>query len=142
MYVISLPLDDEPGEFEEVSFPDKANKPNPVAWLFLSIDFVIKTLLADWIGPMNNPFIDARIKNIILALTKRIIPEEIIKPIREKIMTDFEPNLSFANPPRMAPIKAVIFINIDKISKSLISKLKTWTANIPPITIMAFNPSA
>ena len=74
---------------------------------------------------MNNPFIDARIKKIILTLIKRIIPEEIIKPTREKIMTDFEPNLSFANHPRMAPIKAVIFINTDKISKSLISKLKT-----------------
>ena len=25
MYTISLPLDDEPGEFEEVSFPDTGN---------------------------------------------------------------------------------------------------------------------
>ena len=68
LFEIKVILPTSKGPIKEVSFPDKANKPNPVAWLFWSIDFVIKTLLADWIGPMNNPFIDARIKKIILTL--------------------------------------------------------------------------
>ena len=60
----------------------------------------------------------------------------------QKIITDLDVYLSFAYPPMIAPIKAVIFMSIDSTSKSLISKLNTPTANIPPITIMAFKPSA
>ena len=102
----------------------------------------MKTLLADWIGPIKKPFIAAKIKKNNCDLTKRIIVEENIKPNREKIITDLDVNLSFAYPPTIAPIKAVIFISTDNTSKSLISKLNTPTANIPPIIIMAFKPSA
>ena len=130
------------GPIKDVNFPDKANSPNPDAWLFSSMDLVMKTLLADWIGPIKKPFIAAKNKKNNCDLTKRIIVEENIKPNREKIITDLDVNLSFAYPPTIAPIKAVIFISIDNTSKSLISKLNTPTANIPPITIMALKPSA
>ena len=130
------------GPIKDVNFPDKANRPNPDAWFFSSMDLVIKTLLADCTGPINKPFIAAKNKKNNLVSIKRIIVEEIIKPSREKIITDLDVNLSFAYPPTIAPIKAVMFISIDNTSKSLISRLKTPTANIPPITIIAFKPSA
>ena len=130
------------GPIKDVNFPDKANNPKPDAWLFWSIDLVMKTLLADWIGPIKKPFIAAKIKKSSCVLIKRIIVDENIKPNKEKIMTDLDVNLSLAYPPIIAPIKAVIFISIDKTSKSLISNLNTPTANIPPITIIAFKPSA
>ena len=69
------------GPINEVNFPDKANRPKPEAWLFSSIDLVMKTLLADWIGPIKKPFIAAKIKKNNCDLTKRIIDEEIIKAI-------------------------------------------------------------
>ena len=56
----------------------------------------MKTLLADWIGPIKKPFIAAKIKKNNCDLTKRIIDEEIIKPNKEKIITDLDENLSFA----------------------------------------------
>ena len=39
-------------------------------------------------------------------------------------------------------IKAVIFISTESFKRSFISRLNTPTANIPPITIIAFKPSA
>ena len=116
------------GPIKEVNFPDNANNPKPDAWLFSFIAFVINTLLADWIGPIKKPFIDAKTRNIIFDFKKSIIVEDKIKPIREIIITDFDEYLSFAYPPIIAPIKAVIFINTDNINKSLISR-----SNVPGI---------
>ena len=45
-------------------------------------------------------------------------------------------------PPINAPTNAVIFISTESFKSSFISKLNTPTANIPPITIIAFKPSA
>ena len=77
------------GPIKDVNFPDKANSPKPDAWLFSSMDLVMKTLLADCIGPIKKPFIEAKIKKNNFVFTKRIIPAEIIKPIREKIKEHF-----------------------------------------------------
>ena len=130
------------GPKKEVSFPEVANNPNPLPWLFLvSID-VITTRLADWIGPINKPLIDARKKNIDVEKVNKIADEDIIKPIKEKIITIFDPYLSLAIPPKNAPINADIFISTESFKRSFISRLKTPTANIPPITIIAFKPSA
>ena len=130
------------GPKKEVSLPEVANKPNPLPWLFLlSID-VITTRLADWIGPMNKPLIAARKKNVTTEKVNKIIREDIIKPIKEKIITILDPYLSLAIPPKKAPTNAVIFINTESFKSSFISRLNTPTANIPPITIIAFKPSA
>ena len=84
------------GPIKDVNFPDKANNPKPDAWLFWSIDLVMKTLLADWIGPIKKPFIAAKIKKSSCVLIKRIIVDENIKPNKEKIMTDLDVNFSEA----------------------------------------------
>ena len=68
------------GPIKDVNFPDKANSPKPDAWLFSSMDLVMKTLLADWIGPIKNPFIAAKTKKSNCVLIKRIIVDEKIKP--------------------------------------------------------------
>ena len=81
------------GPIKDVNFPDNANRPKPDAWLFSSIDLVMKTLLADWIGPIKKPFIAAKNKKNNCDLTKRIIVEENIKPNREKIITDLDDHM-------------------------------------------------
>ena len=82
------------------------------------------------------------IKKIDTDKVNKIAIEENIKPTNEKIITNLDPYLSFTRPPTNAPIKAVTFISIDNFKSSFISRLNTPTANIPPITIIAFNPSA
>ena len=103
---------------------------------------VITTRLADCIGPINKPLIAARIKNVDVEKVNRIAIDEIINPIREKIIIIFDPYLSLAIPPIKAPINAVTFISTESFKRSFISRLNTPTANIPPITIIAFKPSA
>ena len=61
------------GPIKDVNFPDNANSPKPDAWLFSSMDLVMKTLLADWIGPIKKPFIAAKIKKSDCDSIKRII---------------------------------------------------------------------
>ena len=130
------------GPKKDVNLPDVANKPNPLPWLFLfSID-VITTRLADCIGPMNKPLIAARKKNVETEKVNRMVIDENINPIKEKIITILDPNLSLAIPPTNAPKNAVIFISTESFKRSFISRLNTPTANIPPITIIAFRPSA
>ena len=100
------------------------------------------TRLADCIGPMNKPLIAARKKNVETEKVNRMVIDENIKPIKEKIITILDPNLSLAIPPTNAPKNAVIFISTESFKRSFISRLNTPTANIPPITIIAFKPSA
>ena len=68
--------------------------------------------------------------------------EENINPNNEIIIIFLEPYLSLAKPPTNAPMNAVMFIKTEIVKSSLISRLNTPTANIPPIIIMAFKPSA
>ena len=130
------------GPMKDVNLPEVANKPNPLPWLFLfSID-VITTRLADCIGPINKPLIVARKKNVDTEKVNRIATDESINPIKEKIIIILDPYLSLAIPPTNAPINAVIFISTESFKRPFISRLNTPTANIPPITIIAFKPSA
>ena len=112
------------GPTKDVNLPDVANKPNPLPWLFLFNIDVITTWLADCIGPINKPLIAARKRNVDAERVNRIAVDEKINPIKEKIITIFEPYLSLAIPPINAPINAVILLlfgliillNIKKIS--------------------------
>ena len=54
------------------------------------MDLVIKTLLADCIGPIKKPFIAAKNKKNNCVLIKRIIVDEKISPNKEKIITDLD----------------------------------------------------
>jgi len=130
------------GPTKDVDLPDVANKPNPLPWLFLFNIDVITTRLADCIGPINKPLIAARKKNVDTEKVNRMATDESIKPIKEKIITILDPYLSLAIPPTNAPINAVTFISTESFKRSFISRLNTPTANIPPITIIAFKPSA
>ena len=130
------------GPKKEVNFPDVANKPNPLPWLFLFNIDVITTRLADCIGPIKKPLIAARKKYVDAENVNKIATDENIRPIKERIITILDPYLSLAHPPTNAPVNAVIFIRIESFKRSFISRLNTPTANIPPITIIAFQPSA
>ena len=130
------------GPTKDVNLPDVANKPNPLPWLFLFNKDVITTRLADCIGPINKPFIAARKKKVDTEKVNKMVIDESINPIKEKIITILDPYLSLATPPTNAPINAVIFISTESFKRSFISRLNTPTANIPPITIIAFKPSA
>ena len=88
LLVIKVTVLTNKGPKKEVSFPDVANKPNPLPWLFLSRMDVITTRLADCIGPINKPLIAARKKKIGTVKVNKIVVEESIKPINEKTITN------------------------------------------------------
>ena len=98
----------------------------------------VTLLVSIWFLIFSIPFLFFVIKES----KNKITIEEDISPINEKIITILDPYLSFATPPTNAPTKAVIFIIIESFNRSFISRLNTPTANIPPITIIAFKPSA
>ena len=86
--------------------------------------------------------IAARKKNVEAEKVNRMAIDENINPIKEKIITILDPYLSFTTPPTDAQINAAMFIRTESFKRSFISRSNTPTANIPPITIIAFKPSA
>jgi hypothetical protein len=100
------------------------------------------TLLADCIGPINNPKKNEKIKKFIFDCVKIIKMEKKIRHIKEKEIVFFELYLSLKCPPKLAPIRAATFIKTDIIKSSFIDSLNTPTAKIPPMTKMVFKPSA
>ena len=72
------------GPMNDVNFPDKANSPKPDAWLFSSMDLVMKTLLADCIGPIKKPFIAAKNKKNNCVLIKELLLMKKLNLIEKK----------------------------------------------------------